>query len=218
MAKKTRLVPDEIVNLLMDSPVSVCEWMQRGMLHVEVLGTDEIRPFGMGDIARFARDYGLQFNRPDRGSLRILIVNDDVQAAHRLVQLLDTLTDTAESMAVHSTYEAGRKIPGFHPDVVLVDLKSPYQDTLEICRQIKSDHANSNVMLIAVTDAVDLQQKQRMLMVGVDVCLERPLSSQRLLDVLGLYLEPVRESQRLFRETHFDNLSAYIPVNKKLED
>lgn len=217
MAKKTRLVPDEIVNLLMDSPVSVCEWMQRGMLHVEVLGSEEIRPFGMGDIARYARDYGLQFNRPDHGSLRILIVNDDAQSAHRLVQLLDTLTDTAESMAVHSTYEAGRKIPNFKPDVVLVDLQNPYQDTLEICRQIKSDHATSNVMLIAVTDALDMVQKQRMLMVGVDVCFERPLSNQRLLDVLGLYLEPVRESERMFRETRIDNVSAYIPV-KKLED
>lgn len=196
MAEKTRLGSDEVVNLLMDSPVTVCEWMQKGMLHAEVASGEELRHFNMGDIAKIASDYGLQFNRPDNGRLRILIVNDNVQAAHRLVELLDTLTETAESMPVYSAFDAGQKIPGFQPDLVLIDLSSPYQDTLEMCRQIKSDHITRHVRIITLSDPLDIEYKQRMLMAGVDLCLERPLSNEKLLETMGLHLDPVRETSR----------------------
>lgn len=196
MAEKTRLASDEVVNLLMDSPVTVCEWMQKGMLHAEVNSGEELRPFNMGDIAKIARDYGLQFNRPDNGRLRILIVNDDVRAAHQLVELLDTLTEAAESMPVYSAFDATQKIPGFQPDLVLVDLSSPYQDTLEMCRQIKSDHSTRHVRIITISSPLDIEYKQRMLMAGVNLCLERPLSNEQLLAVMGLHLDPIRESSR----------------------
>lgn len=198
MAEKTRLASDEVVNLLMESPVTVCEWMQKGMLHAEVTNGEELRPFNMGDIAKIARDYGLQFNRPDNGRLRILIVNDDVRSAHRLVELLDTLTETAESMPVYSAFDASQKIPGFQPDLVLVDLSTPYQDTLEMCRQIKSDHTTRHVRIITISNPHDVEYKQRMLMAGVDLCLERPLSNEQLLEIMGLHLDPVRDTSRYF--------------------
>lgn len=198
MAEKTRLASDEVVNLLMDSPITVCEWMQKGMLHAEVTVGDELRPFNMGDVANIAREYGLQFNRPDNGRLRILIVNDNVQAAHRLVELLDTLTETAESMPVYSAFDARQKIPAFQPDLVLVDLDTPYQEILEMCRQIKSDHTTRHVRIITMSNPRNIEYKQRMLMAGVDLCLERPLSNQQLLEVMGLHLDPVRDTSRYF--------------------
>lgn len=198
MAEKTRLASDEVVNLLMDSPITVCEWMQKGMLHAEVNSGEEFHPFGMGDIAKIARDYGLQFNRPDNGRLRILIVSDNVRAAHRLVELLDTITEAAESMPVYSAFDATQKIPGFQPDLVLVDLSSPYQDTLEMCRHIKSDHTTRHIQIITISNPRDVEYKQRMLMAGVDLCLERPLSNEQLLDIMGLHLDPARDTSRYF--------------------
>lgn len=198
MANKTRLRSDEIVDLLMESPIKVCEWMQKGMLHAEVLSDDEARIFNMGDIAKIARDYGLQLNRPDNSRLRILIVNDNVRSAHRLVELLDTLTETAESMPVYSANDVADKMPGFQPDLVLIELNSAYQDTLEICRQIKSDPTTRHVRVITISSSVDIAFKQRMLMAGVDVCLERPLSNEHLLEVMGLHFDSVRDTSRYF--------------------
>jgi len=198
MARMTQLGRDEVVNLLMDSPVTVCEWIQKGMLHVAVSSEDKRRLFTMGDIAKIARDYGLQFNRPDNGRLRILIVNDNPRAANRLVELLDTLTDTAESMPVYSATDAMQKIPKFQPDLVLVDLSSPYQETLEMCRKIKSEHETRHIRVIAVSKSPDRGFKQRMLMAGVDLCMERPSSNERLLEVMGLYLDPISDASRYF--------------------
>lgn len=206
MARKTCLSSNEVADLLMDSPVTVCEWMQNGMLHAEVSGDDLSpfsRSFNMGDVAQFARENGLQLSRPDHGKLRILIVNDDVQSAHRLVELLDTLSETAEALAVHSIFDAGRKIPVFHPDVVLMDLQMSHQDSLEICRQIKSDRSTRDVRIITMLDSDDQEHKQRMLMAGVDSCLERSLSNQALLEVMGLCLDPFQAKENSYQETQY---------------
>lgn len=213
MAQKTKLGTEEVADLLMESPITVCEWMQRGMLHAEVLKDELVRPFNLGDVAQFAREHGLQFNRPDRDRLRILIVNDNVQAANQLVELLDTLSETAEAMAVHNAFDAGRKIPYFQPDVVLVDLHMPYQDTVEICRQIKSDHTTRHVRLITVTNLVDQEHKQRMLMAGIDVCLERPLSNQQLLDVMGLCPDPAKEREGIYQDTVVSTKNEYYQTD-----
>ena len=198
MAEKTRLGSEEVVNLLMNSPVTVCEWMQKGMLHAEVGNGKEFHPFSMDDVAKITRDYGLQFNRHDHGHMRILIVDDNVRTAHRLVELLDTLTETAESMPVYSAEDAADKIPGFLPDMVLVDLDSCYQDTLEMCRQIKSKHSTQHVRIIALCNPDDLDYKQRMLMAGVDLVLDRPIKNEQLLEIMGLHLDPVSDASRYF--------------------
>ena len=159
MAQKTGLSSNEVANLLMASPVTVCEWMQNGMLHAEVLGVIK-RPFTMGDVAQFARENGKQFNRPDRSKLRVLIVNSDVQSASRLVEILDTLSESTEAVAVHSTFDAGRKITDFRPDVVLVDSQMLRQESMEICRLIKSDHATRHLQIVAVLDPAYRDHKQ----------------------------------------------------------
>lgn len=199
MAQKTQLSSNEVANLLMDSPVTVCEWMQNGMLHAEVSGVIK-RPFTMGDVAQFARENGKQLNRPDHGKLRVLIVNGDLQSASRLVEILDTLSETAEAVAAHSTFDAGRKITDFRPDVVLIDSQMLRQESLEICRLIKSDNATRHVRIVVALDADDVDHKQRMLMAGADSCLEKPISNEAILDTMGLCLAPRPENDGVCQE------------------
>jgi CheY-like chemotaxis protein len=194
MAQKTRLSPNEIANLLMESPLTVCDWMQKGMLHAEVAGIVE-RPFTLGDVAQFARDKGLQFNRPDRGRLRILIVTNDRQSEHQLVELLDTLSETAEAVTAHNTFDVGRKMTDFQPDIVLIESQMPRQESIEMCRYIKSDHATRHVQIITVLKSMDHEYRQRLLMAGADTCLVNPVNNEALLDVMGLCLSPRREKE-----------------------
>ena len=199
MAQKTRLNSNEVANLLMDSPVTVCEWVQNGMLHAEVSGIVK-RPFTLGDVAQFAKEKGLQFNRPDQDKLRILIVNNNVRSAHCMIEILDTLSETTESVAVHSTFDAGRKIPEFRPDIVMLESQIPRHESLEICRLIKSDRETRHVRVVAVLDADDVEHKQRMLMAGADSCLEKPISNQALMGEMGLSLDPRCESEDAYHE------------------
>ena len=200
MAQKTRLSSNEVASLLMDSPVTVCEWMQNGMLHAEVAGVIK-RPFTMGDVAQFAKENGKQLNRPGQGKCRILIINNDLLSAHRLVELLDTLSETADSVVVHSTFDAGRKISEFRPDMVLMEAGMPRQECLEMCREIKSGRETRHVKIVAVLETRDDFHKQRMLMAGADFCLEYPVSNQALFDVMGLSPDPSLEKEGAYQES-----------------
>jgi CheY-like chemotaxis protein len=188
MAKKTCLTSDEVTSLLMASPIDVFQWVQRGMLHVEV-GEGFTTTFGREDLQEFARLNGLSLNRPDKSKLRILIMDNDARASRTLVDLFDTLSETVEAVAAHSAFEAGRWLHSFRPDVVLLDMSMPQQEGFEICRRLKSDHLTRHVRVVALLGEMDVLQKQRILMSGAEACLNKPINHQRLFDVLGLFMD-----------------------------
>jgi PleD family two-component response regulator len=185
MAEKTFLSQEDVANLLMISPIEVCQWLQKGMLHAHVDGESY---FDLQDVEQFARNYRLSITTPDRGHLRILVVDDDVYHARRLVQLFNTLSETVKAMAVHTAFDAGRKMHSFRPDVVLLDLQLPRHDGLEICRQIKSDPATRDVRIITMSEESENDLKQRAMMVGAEACLAKPLDNKALFDTIGLML------------------------------
>jgi twitching motility two-component system response regulator PilH len=186
MAEKTLLSQEDVANLLMISPIEVCQWLQKGMLHAKSL--DGKSYFDLQDVEHFARNYRLSITTPDRGHLRILVVDDDVYHARRLVQLFNTLSETVKAMAVHTAFDAGRKMHSFRPDVVLLDLQLPRHDGLEICRQIKSDPATRDVRIITMSEESENDLKQRAMMVGAEACLAKPLDNKALFDTIGLML------------------------------
>ncbi len=189
MAKKTNLSDEEVVALLMTSPVTVCEWLQRGMLHVRIDAGGH-RRFGLQDVHHFAREQSIGLSCPDRGRLRILIVEGDRRISRLLTDLFDTPSGTVEACAVHDAFEAGRKMLTFRPDVVLLDFHLPRHDGFEICRRIKTDPASQGVRVIALTRSDDAALKQRILMAGAEACVPKPLSSRALFETLGLSFEP----------------------------
>ncbi|NOX75493.1 MAG: response regulator [Gammaproteobacteria bacterium] len=201
MAIQTSLTPEEVASLLMVSPVKVYDWLQRGMLHATLLppmsstvstaSTRDDRRFDLGDIQTFARERGMLMGSPEHGKLRVLIIDDDVQMARYLVELFDTFTETVEAMAVHSGFEAGRMLDRFTPDIVLLDLMMPQQDSFEICRRIKSDPATQRVRVIAISSHADEGHRQRIAMAGAEVCLHKPFKGQALFDAMGLCKAPV---------------------------
>lgn len=188
MAEKTNLTSDEVANLLMTTPLSVYEWVQKGMLHAAVVHAGKAQ-FGLEDVQHFARDMGISICRPDKSKLRLLIIDDDVRMSRSLVELFDTLSETIEATTVHSAFEAGRVLYSFRPDVVLLSSFMSSQDGFEICRRIKSDHVTRHVRLIALMDSHDSEYKQRMHMMGVEACLSKPLNHQALFQAIGVCLD-----------------------------
>ena len=189
MAKKTNLSDEEVAALLMTSPVTVCEWLQQGMLHVHI-DMGGRRRFNLQDVHHFAREQSIGLSRPDRGKLRILIVESDRRISQLLMNLFDTSSGTLEVCAVHDAFEAGRKMLAFRPDVVLLDFHLPRHDGFEICRRIKTDPASQGVRIIALTRTDDVALKQRILMAGAEACVPKPLSSRMLFETIGLSFEP----------------------------
>lgn len=196
MAEKTSLNPDEVSALLMASPLAVCEWVQKGLLHANV-GLGGEHHFSMEDIQAFARERGLSLSRPDHSRLRILIVDDDLPAARTLTGLFKTLSATVEVEVAHTAFDAGRKLMQFRPDVVLLDLLNNRNDGFEICRRIRSDYSTRHVRVIVMSESGEHEHKQRILMAGAEAFFSKPLNNQHLLETIGLCMEQTEAQQSL---------------------
>ncbi len=188
MAKKTQLSVDEVVELLMTSPLRVFEWVQQGRLHVHLEdGLDTV--FSREDLRFFAQMRGLDISRPDKGRQRILIVDNDPRLTRFLVDLFDTLSETVAATAVHTAFEAGQHLQRGGSDIVLMDLMLSNQEGIEMCRRIKSDHATRHVRLVTMVNYLNAEQVQRSLMLGAEACLAKPLDHQKLFKAMGLSMD-----------------------------
>ncbi len=115
--------------------------------------------------------------------LSVLIV-DDNQDAREMLRGCIELQD-------HRVYEAANgpeavvAARAVHPDVALVDLGLPGFDGLEVARRLRADPLTRGVVLVALTGYGQPEDRERTAAAGFEVHLVKPVSQERLLDILA---------------------------------
>jgi PAS domain S-box-containing protein len=114
--------------------------------------------------------------------LRVLVVDDNADAADSLALLLEALGQRART--VYDGRAALRVIESFRPDLVLLDLGMPGMDGYEVARQVGQGIVGVRPVLVAVTGWGQEADKQRGRAVGFHAHLVKPCSEQSLRRVL----------------------------------
>jgi CheY-like chemotaxis protein len=107
---------------------------------------------------------------------------------HRLKDGQEAL-DYVQGKGAH----AGR--PGPHPMLLLLDIKMPRVDGVEVLRQLKSDPQTALVPIIMLTTTDDPREIQRCYELGCSVYISKPVDYQAFVEAinrLGLFLQVVR--------------------------
>jgi CheY-like chemotaxis protein len=118
------------------------------------------------------------------GSRRVLIIEDNADAAESLQMLLE-LSGFEVTTAADGTsgLEAARR---FHPDVVLCDIGLPGGlDGYGVARELRADSALQSVQLIALTGYGQAEDQRRAYAEGFDLHLTKPVDPVRLKDLLA---------------------------------
>lgn len=114
---------------------------------------------------------------------RILVVDDEEDARETLAALLES--DGHETVAVNDGPAALKAVRAFRPEVVLLDLGLPGADGYEIARELRSESANRNMLLVAVTGY--RSDPPRMKSAGFDNHLIKPASLQQVSALLAAW-------------------------------
>ena len=114
---------------------------------------------------------------------RVLVVDDNVDAADMLRALLEGLGHEVE--AVHSGMEALAAAERFKPDVVLLDLGMPGMSGHEVASELRRRRPGSEPLIVAVTGWGKPEDRARAREAGVDVHLVKPVEEEDLREVLG---------------------------------
>ncbi len=193
---KLYLTPNEAAAMLRISPVTLRAWATKGNLKAKTTPGGH-RRYLVTDIEVFARERQIALDSPNRTVSRVLVVDDDPEFSKYLRELLEGPPFNLEVMIASDGFQAGHAIARFQPDVMLLDLRMPGLDGAQVCEQLHTDAAHASLRIIAMTGYKDDPRVARMIAAGAESCLAKPVTTQDLLEVLGMAVSG--EQKRLIR-------------------
>ena len=116
-------------------------------------------------------------------SLRVLIIDDNVDLADSLSELL--VFDGHEAIVAYNGSEGLAKARELSPDVVLCDIGLPEMDGYEVAKVIRAEEKLRNVLLIALTGYAQPADLQRVMAAGFDRHLAKPADLVLLQKILA---------------------------------
>ena len=142
-------------------------------------------------------------------SLEILLVEDDPNDVeltlhalrkHHLVNRIQVVWDGAEALdfVFHTGAYADRNAHET-PRLILLDLKLPKVDGLEVLRRIKADPDKRTIPVVALTSSRDQRDIRECYEVGVNSYIQKPVDFEQFgkaVEELGLYWLLLNEPTR----------------------
>jgi excisionase family DNA binding protein len=113
---------------------------------------------------------------------RVLVVDDDPRIIEMITDVLADCDRRYEVSSATDGFEAGMMISSFHPHLVILDLMMPRVNGFDICRRIRLNPETSSVKILAVTGFANSANRDRILSLGADDYLEKPLDTGQLVD------------------------------------
>jgi CheY-like chemotaxis protein len=104
--------------------------------------------------------------------------------ASRLVNHVDVVRDGAEALAYLRRQDAYADRPPGHPAVVLLDLKMPRIDGLEVLRQLKSDVELKVIPVVILTSSREERDLVRSYALSVNAYVVKPVEFHDLVDAV----------------------------------
>jgi CheY-like chemotaxis protein len=120
----------------------------------------------------------------DRGARRILIVDDNNDAAELLAELV-RLSGHEVSVAFSGS-SALREVDAFRPDVVLLDIGMPGMNGYEVAEALRARPECAALRIIALTAWGDPESRARTAACGFNLHLTKPAPLPALLGALAM--------------------------------
>ncbi|HEX8405523.1 MAG TPA: ATP-binding protein, partial [Duganella sp.] len=118
------------------------------------------------------------------GGLKIMVVDDNVDAAEMLEIMLDSVGH--QVVAEHSAADAlWRAHGGVRLDVAILDIGLPDMDGYELARRLRADSRSAGMVLVALTGYGQASDRDKGIAAGFDHYLVKPVSPSTLLNLIG---------------------------------
>jgi len=127
----------------------------------------------------------------NKSKIRILVVDDEPRYI-RAVQV-NLEASGYEVLTAQDGHAALERAADENPDLIMLDVKMPGLDGIEVCRRIRKFSAAPIIMLTALAEDAD---KVRGLDVGADDYVTKPFSAQELLARVRAALRRIELSER----------------------
>lgn len=120
---------------------------------------------------------------------KILVVDDEVKMCFTLTKLFE-LSHFPVAIA-HDGLEALDKIDSFQPNCILLDIRMPKMNGLEVLKKVKEEHPE--IVVIMTTAVATEESREQCLKAGAAEYLIKPIDFKTLLETItNLVRSPVK--------------------------
>ncbi len=185
---KKELTPDsvlstsEVAALFQISPITVEMWVRNNILHSSKT-TDGLDRYKYSDLQRHAEKHNISIAGDIKQITKVLIVDDDSYVADFLKDFLESREVVYEVQRTGISFMADKLVQKFHPHVLILDLRMPGMNGIELCRTLKAQ-IDDGLRVIGISGFWSESDKEHFLIAGGEVCLDKPLDIKELIDVL----------------------------------
>ncbi len=145
--------------------------------------------------------------------LRILIADDDAMNREVASRIVTSLCPHAAIWHARDGDEALHLSASHDVDCILMDLKMPGRDGFSATRTIRRREADSvHTPVIALTAAVDIQEKQESERAGVDYYCEKPITQKTLYNALVAVLGTDHDKMSMNSHVQYEKESGDYPM------
>lgn len=185
LRNKDYLKPKEVAKLLRVEPGTVRLWTQSGKLRATTTAGGH-RRFSYRDVEMFAREHNIALSNLAGDELRVLVVDDDKRITRMIKNILLAADPEIQVEVAHDGFSAGQTVEKFEPHVIILDLIMPGVDGYQLCKNLKKDPATVSVRIIAITGDPSPTAARKIVKLGAEICLSKPLKKEDLLSAVGL--------------------------------
>jgi excisionase family DNA binding protein len=125
------------------------------------------------------RDFVKKFNyKVKEGAFltakKILIADDEPSVLDFLRESLNLSDNGYLVETACDGYEALIKVGSFEPNVLVIDIRMPRIDGIEVCKRLRADKSTKRIKILAIT-AYGAEDRQNIIDAGADMCLQKPM-------------------------------------------
>lgn len=117
---------------------------------------------------------------------RILIADDDA-SIRRIVQMVLT-HHGLKVITAEDGEDAFQKAITEKPDAVLLDIRMPKMNGLEVCSKLKATEATAHIPIGFLTAEKELESYKQAQELGGMIYITKPFKPERLVDIVGVLL------------------------------
>lgn len=159
------------------SLVTVKKWITHGKIRAFQTPGGHFRVTAE-EFERFGSHYGFlgEAGHPPK----ILVVDDEPGIVALVSEGLRGLRPEPKLEAAFDGYEGILKVGIFRPDLLILDLRMPGLDGLQVCRRVKSQPSTRRTKILAITAYPEEFVRERVLQAGADGFLAKPFTLKSL--------------------------------------
>ncbi|MFA6003533.1 MAG: response regulator [Elusimicrobiota bacterium] len=160
---------------------TVINWVNKGKLKAHHTPGGH-RRIELDNLLEFMKHYDMRIpeNLTDRNR-KVLVVEDDQAVQRMVIRTLQSMPEPAmDIQACAGGLEALMMIGKDTPDLLVLDIRIPQVNGLEVCKLLRANEQTRPIKIIAISGNALLEDEKKSLRAHVDCFFPKPLSTSEL--------------------------------------